>query len=63
MLVKQYENLSHNYKNVYKDYQLCKSITNEVERITGRKISDEKNVLNAREELSSIMLIGDQQNS
>lgn len=58
ILVKSNHTLSQNYRNIYKDYQLCKSITNEVERLLGRKIANEKNVLDAREELSTFMVFG-----
>jgi hypothetical protein len=40
---------------------LCKSITNEVERLLGKQINNEKNVLDAREELSTILVINEQQ--
>lgn len=56
VIIKANDSLSINYKNIYKDYQLCKSITNEVERLLGKKISDEKNVLDAREELSTLLV-------
>jgi hypothetical protein len=48
--------LSQNYRHVYKDYQLCKSVTNEVERVLGKQIT-EKNVLDAREELSTFVIM------
>ena len=60
VLIKANNSLSQNYRNMYKDYQLCKSITNEVERLLGRKISDEKNVLDAREELSTLLVFEEQ---
>ena len=56
MLIKSNETLSNNYRNVYRDYQLCRSITNEVEHLLGRKISSDKEVIGAREELSTILL-------
>ena len=31
--------LSQNYHRVYNDYQLCKSVTNEVERVLGKQIT------------------------
>jgi uncharacterized protein Yka (UPF0111/DUF47 family) len=49
LISKSNETLTNNYKNIYKDYQICKSITNEVEKLLGRKINNERNVLNARE--------------
>lgn len=48
VISKSNETLTNNYRNIYKDYQLCKSITNEVEKLLGKKILNEKNVLNAR---------------
>ncbi len=56
LISKSNQTLANNYRNTYKDYQICKSITNQVEKLLGRKIVNEKNVLNAREELSTLML-------
>jgi hypothetical protein len=48
LIARSNETLANNYRNIYKDYQICKSITNEVEKILGRKIANDKSVLNAR---------------
>lgn len=47
-LIKANDTLTNNYRNIYKDYQLCKGITNEVERLLGKKIQNEKSVVDAR---------------
>jgi hypothetical protein len=39
-LMKANDTLTNNYRNIYKDYQLCKGITNEVERLLGKKIQN-----------------------
>ena len=56
MLANSNHTLSQNYKRIYQDYQICKSITNEVERLLGKQIT-QQNVLNAREELSTIVVV------
>jgi hypothetical protein len=57
LIARSNETLANNCRNIYKDYQICKSITNEVEKILGRKIANDKSVLNAREELSTLVFV------
>lgn len=52
--------LSQNYHRVYNDYQLCKSVTNEVERVLGKQIT-QNNLLDAREELSTFIMVEQKQ--
>ena len=59
-MAKSNQTLSNNYKNIYRDYQLCKSITNEVEKLLSKKILTEKNVLDVRDELSTIIMESNQ---
>jgi hypothetical protein len=61
MLAISNQSLTNSYKNTYKDYQLCKSITNEVERLLGRRILTERNVIDVREELSTLLVVNESQ--
>lgn len=60
LIIRSNECIANNYRNVYTDYQICKSITNEVERLLGKKIMNQKNVLDAREELSTFVYFNEQ---